>query len=239
MKVDHTAIDGSTVAIEADADLNTDATATGWAIVPSLMRAHPFTVQPAGHSTVVERHARSSVPGLKLRMVEEVSLKDGQLRIAEVEVPTATSVPRRLTVGAWEGQAGCLTTSLVGHDKFRLVEVFDTLQFGRCGSRGLAIASLVVARPRSPELIKEIPGLGVLSIRPALAAELERVPRASGLMTGRGELFRHRAQSPALVYVSPSAVVRVAPLRDSCGGDDLLRIARSLRIEWIPAVSLN
>lgn len=239
MRVDHVAIDGSTVAIEADADLNTGATAAGWAIVPSLMRSHPFTIHPAGHSAIVERHVRASVPGLKLRMVEEVSLKDGRLRIVEVEIPTATGVPRRLTVGAWEGQTGCLSTSLVGHDKFRLVEVFDTLQFGRCGGRGLAIESPVVAQPRPPELIKEIPGLGVLSIRPALAAELERVPKASGLMTGHGELFRHRAQRAALLYVSPSAVVRVAPLRESCGGEDLLRVAKSLRIDWVPAASLN
>jgi hypothetical protein len=240
MRVEHFAIDGSTVAIEAEADLDSGATAAGWAIVPSLMRAHPFTSHPPGYSTIVERHVRGSAPGLKLRVAEELSLKDGQLRIAEVELPTALGVPRLLTVGAWEGQAGCLTTSLVGHDKFRLVDVFDTIQFGRCGGRGLAITSQIVTQPRPPEVIKEIPGLGVLSIRPALAAELERVPRASGLATGRGELFRQRAQSAALLYVSPSAVVRVAPLRESCGGDDLLRIAKSLRIDWVPAAaSLN
>lgn len=62
MRVEHLAIDGATVSIEADAHLSTQATAAGWAIVPSLMRAHPFVAYPPGHSETVEKMVRENFP---------------------------------------------------------------------------------------------------------------------------------------------------------------------------------
>ena len=45
-------------------------------------------------------------------------------------------------------------------------------------ARGLAIDSPVTRQPRVPgEVIKEIPELGVLSVRPAISSELERIPK--------------------------------------------------------------
>lgn len=76
------------------------------------------------------------------------------LRIIEVTLPTATGGERTLTVGAWEGERGSLTTSLIGSQTERLVEVFDTLAFSE-RSRGLAIDAPVTARPREPEVTEE------------------------------------------------------------------------------------
>lgn len=263
MRVEHLAIDGSIVSIEADADVSTQATASGWAIVPSLMRAHPFVAYPPGHSDRVEKMVRENIPDVNVRWTEDYSLKGGRLRIAEVTLPTATSGKRNITVAAWEGRRGCLTTSLSGSERDRIVEVFDTLKFSE-RAKGIVINSPVTPRPREPEVFKEIPRLGVLNIRPAIASTLERVPRSKGRVTNNGELFRFGQTSNALLFVSPSAVVRINPLQKAAAPQaaplrklsakesaalktavhepvsqdidtsEVSAIAQSLRIEWLP-----
>jgi hypothetical protein len=232
MRVEHLAIDGSIIAFEAEADLSTKATATGWAIVPSLMRSHPFTISPPGHSAAVEQAVRSSIERVAILSTEEYHLKNGTLRLAEIQLPTATEGTRELTVGAWEGETGCLSTSLRGRERDRLVEVFDTLDFSQRRG-GLAIDSPIVPQPRPPEIIKEIPDVGILSVRPAIASELERVPKARGFATDFGELFRIRKTSNALLLVTRSAVVTVNPIGRR-EGHELLAIVRTLRVEWTP-----
>lgn len=232
MRIEHLAVDGSAVAIEADADLSTGATATGWAIVPSLMRSHPFAIYPPGHSRVVEETVLGKIPAVEALAREEYALRGGTLRIAEVRLPTATGAQRTLTIGGWEGRTGCLVTSLTGSQRASLTEVFDTLQFSET-ARGLAIDSPVLPLPRPPEVVKEIPGLGILTIRPALPRELERVPRARGLTSDHGELFRVRANSDALLYVSESAVVDVRPV-GRVDTREMLATARNLRVAWTP-----
>lgn len=231
-RAEHLAIDGSVVAIEADADVRTGATATGWAIVPSLMRTHPFTISPAGHSGVIEDAVRGGTGEVAIGEVADYSVKGGRLRIVEVTLPTATGGERTLTVGAWEGARGCLTTSLVGSQTERLVEIFDTLAFTE-RSRGLAIDSPVTARPREPEVITEVPELGVLGIQPAISSVLDRIPRARGHRTSHGELFRIRATSNALTLVTSSAVTKIQPL-DEGSPDELVGLAESLQVEWTP-----
>jgi hypothetical protein len=231
MRVEHLSIDGSVVSVEAQADLGTKATATGWAIVPALARAHPFTIYPPGHSNVVEKNVRTVSP-LNVQPTEDFSLKGGQLRIAEVEMPTATGRTRRLTVGAWEGRQGCLITSLVGSQRDRLIEVFDTISFSERPG-GLAIDSPVTARPREPEVVKEIPGVGILSILPAIATVLETLPRARGRAAAGGELFRIRASSNAVTLVSGSAVVSIKPTPE-VDTQQMLAVAEDLRVEWSP-----
>jgi hypothetical protein len=263
MRVEHLAIDGSVVSIEADGDLSTQATASGWAIVPSLMRAHPFSTYPVGHSQTVEKMVRSNFPDINIESIEEYSLKGGKLRIAAVNMQTATEGRRSLVVGAWEGKKGCLTTSLIGSDCERLVEVFDTLQFGE-RSRGVVIDSPVTPRPRAPEVIKEIPGLGVMGIRPAIPSTLDRVPKSKGFATNHGELFRFRASSNTLLFVGDTVVARIDALAKAGPAEagsqksakkkagakrekrmdeadqqemqmqEALAIAQSLRVEWVP-----
>jgi hypothetical protein len=180
----------------------------------------------------VEQTVRASIHTVTVLSTETYQLKNGTLRVAEIRLPTATGSTHQLTVGAWEGETGCLSTSLRGREPNRLVEVFDTLQFSpRRG--GLSIDSPVMPQPRAPEVIKEIQALGILSARPAIAGELERVPKARGFSMESGELFRIRKNSNALMLVTRSAVVTVHPV----GGRDareLLAVARTLRVEWLP-----
>jgi hypothetical protein len=230
MRVEHLAIDGSVVSIEAEADLTSKATAAGWAIVPALMQSHPFTLYPPGHSAVMEESARA-IPGIKILSTEEYSLKGGKLRVGEIQLPAATGGEYQLTVGAWEG-AGCLHTSLIGANRSLLVEVFDTVRFSQRG-RGLALDSPVLAEPRAPEVIKEVPEIGILRIRPAVPNELERVPKNRGFAADHGELFRLSEASRDLLFVSTSTVVSVKP-RERTQTAAFLEAARRIKIEWTP-----
>jgi hypothetical protein len=232
MKAEHLAIDGSAITVEADADLTSAASATGWAVVPALLQAHPFSVYPPGYADAAEEALRANFSHVEVTTTEEFALKQGKLRVAEIRVPTATGGTRDLSVGVWEGRTGCLVTSLAGLQRQRLVQVFDTLLFSEQRG-GVVIDSPVVARPRAPELVKEIPGLGILAIRPAIPSELERVPRARGFAADHGELFRVRANRQALLFVGSSTVVSIQPLKDADVGATV-DVAKSLRVEWRP-----
>lgn len=232
MKAEHLAIDGSAVSVEADADLTSGASATGWAVVPALLQAHPFSVYPPGYAASAEEAIRANFSQVEVTTTEEFTLKQGKLRVADVRVPTATGGTRELSVGAWEGRSGCLVTSLAGSQRQRLIQVFDTLLFSD-QRNGVVIDSPVVARPRAPEVVKEVPGLGILAIRPAIASELERVPRARGFSADHGELFRVRPNRQALLYVNSSTVVSIEPLT-AADSRTTLDIAKGLRVEWRP-----
>lgn len=232
MRAEHLAIDGSVVTIETDVDLAEGATATGWAIAPALMRAHPFANHPPGFSETVLASVRQSFPDVRFLSEQEYSLKNGSLRVVEVVLPTATGGTRVLTAGAWEGRGGCLTTSLRGNATEQLVEVYDTLNFTD-SARGLVIDSPVIANPRSPEVVTEIPDVGLLSVRPATVAELQFIPKSAGAETAHGELFRLKSGSASVAYVSQSAVARIDP-----GPDARIRavtsVASSLAVQWTP-----
>lgn len=234
MQAQHLAIDGSVVTIEADDDTDLEApvTATGWAIVPSFQRAHPFTVHPPGHSELVEAAVRENLEHVRFVGEDEFSMKGGRLRVFDVEVPTAVETTRRLTVGAWEGGQGCLATSVVGSRRDDLVAGFETLAFSE-RPLGLAIDSRVVAEPRTPEVIKDVPGVGVVSVRPVTPRELAQIPRARGAVAQHGEVFRHRADAPSLRFLGATAVMDVVP-RDDVDRDRVTAFVGRVRVEWAP-----
>ena len=232
MRSDYLAIDGSTVHIDADAEVARHATATGWVVSPSLMRAHPFATHPTGYSEVVEAAVREQRSDIEVTEQSEFSLKEGTLRVGVARFGTPTGNVREVTIGAWEGRTGTLTTSLVGNVVDKLVEVFDSLRF-TVRRNGIAVDSPVVARPRAPELVVEVSELGIVNVSPATAEVLEHVPRREGARTRFGELFRLRRDSMAMLLVSDSAVGRIEPL-DGVEPDRAADVAAGLRIEWDP-----
>lgn len=230
MEAQRLAIDGSIVTVEVEGELG-PATAAGWVVVSSLMRAHPFVSYPPGHSRVMENAVRSNFPDIEIESAEELSLKGGTLRVGEATMPRKGE-RRQLVVAAWEGRQGCLTTSLPNAKRDRLVEIFDRLQFTE-SDRGVAIDSPVVPWPRPPELVQEMKGLGVIAVRPLVSSELERIPRAEGRRTRHGEVFRVRSDSNVLLVLSETSVVRIHPRADAAL-DHLSEVVEGLRVEWTP-----
>ncbi len=233
MIAEHLSIDGSVVSIESEADLSTAVTATGWAIVPSIARAHPFRISPPGYVRIVEQAVRKSFSDIRIGKMQEFSLRGGNLHVAEVEMPVATGGTRKLTVGGWEGKMGCLSTSVRDASTDRLVEMFDSLQFSE-GSMGLRIDSPVTPRPREPRVVKEVPGLGILSIRPAIASVLEMIPRSAGAAARHGELFRVAADRSDLIHVSRTAVTWIRTVDEDGSNERRTAAAVDLHVEWSP-----
>lgn len=232
MDAQYLAIDGSVVSVHSDAEVRPGpVTGTAWAIVPSLMRSHPFTAYPAGHSRRMVESVRENFPEVEIGAEEEVSLKGGTLHFGEVVMPQEGG-GRRIVVAAWEGRHGCLTTSLPAERGGQLVEAFDTLQFSD-RERGLVIDSPVVTRPRAPQLIQEIAGLGVLAVRPAVASELDSIPRAEGRRTRHAELFRLRADGRTMVLLGRGAVAHVQPFHDAAD-EEVAETIEGLAVEWAP-----
>lgn len=232
MRAEHLAIDGAVVSLEADADLSLGTTATGWCMVPSLMKAHPFASYPAGYSAVMERSVRANRTDVEFQSTEDYELKGGSLRVAQVAVPKESDATKRVTIGAWEGRTSCLVTSLRDAKPETLVEVFDSLDFEET-TRGLTIKSPLLPRFRAPEVIKEVPGVGIVNVRPATSLEFDSVPKTRGAPTRHGELFRLRASADAVMLVAETAIVRIQPLPD---GDrrQLMTMAEELRVDWVP-----
>ena len=226
------ALDGSVVTIRTEADVEPGpATTTAWAVPPSFARAHPFTAYPAGHSREIEAAVRREFRDLDVGGDEELSMKDGSLRVAEVSMPGSAD-GYAITVGAWEGRHGCLVTSLPERRSAELVEIFDSLEF-RDEDRGLVIDSPIVARLRPPEVVNDVPGLGIVSVRPAIATELEGVPRESGARTRHGEVFRVRAESRALLFLGRGSIVRIEPGPD-VDDERVADTVDGLDVDWQP-----
>jgi hypothetical protein len=80
-------------------------------------------------------------------------------------------------------------------------------------------------------VIKEIPELGVVNIRPAVNSELELIPRTRGFVTKHGELFRRREGGNALLLVARSAIARIDPIGEIVP-ERFVAAAQSLRVEW-------
>lgn len=231
MEATYLAIDGSVVTVEADAQLGDQVSRSGWAVVPSLMQGHPFTVYPPGHSHVMERAVRENLPDVQVESADEFSLKGGTLRVGVVQMPGDDS-PRQVTVGAWEGRGGCLNTSLPGARRDQLVEAFDTIQFTD-SDQGLSIDSAVLSRPRPPQVVQEIPDVGVLVLRPAVASEMERIPRAQGRRTNHGEVFRVRSDSNVMLLLGSTCLAHIQPRAEVDTGR-LSEVVEGMRVEWTP-----
>jgi len=230
MQVRHLAIDGSIVSLEADSfDLSLPVTATGWAVVPVLAQAHPFSTHPSGYASLLEAAARE-VGNIEMQSDDEYALKGGTLRVVTVESQTSVGTTRQLAVGAWDDGKGCLTTSLVSATAERVAAVFDSLEFSS-RELGVAIDGRVTARPRAPEVIKEIPGVGVTSIRPVTSDELRRLPRSAGARTAGGEAFRIKVESDAVVVLTETSIVDVMPVEGS-DRDEVTAFVGELRIDW-------
>lgn len=230
MRVQHLSIDGSVITLESDrADLSQPVSTTGWVLIPALLRSHPVTVRPPGYRQVIEELARH-VEGVELGDQDEVNIADGSLRAGVVRVPVQGGGARTMTVGYWEGDNASMSTSIPGREIPRMIEIFESLRIQR-SRLGTRLGAPVVATPRPPVVVKAVPRIGVLAIRPAVAAVLEQIPRSSGLPTPHGELFRPRAEARGLLLVSASNVVSFTPDRESAS-DEILDMLGELRVEW-------
>jgi hypothetical protein len=140
-----------------------------------------------------------------------------------------------MTIAGWEGEHSCMTTSMTDGRPASLIAAFDTLRFTD-SEQGLVVDSPVATQPRPPELVGEVEDIAIVSVRPAINSELERVPRRQGHATAHGEVFRLRADSRALLMLGRGSVVRVQP-RPDADEAAVSELVEDLDVEWRPRQS--
>ena len=151
---------------------------------------------------------------------EELSYQGGALVTARA---TAYDPQIRLTedrlIAAWRGRRYCFVTQLYGASTADLLGLLRTVRIvehddglvvrpdARAGSRFAAPANVV----------KQVPGLGLLDMTPLTAERARQLPPWRGLRTGAGELFRDTLSDgkPYFVLAAAETWVTVLPLADT------------------------
>ena len=209
----HTLLDGAAVTLES-AEVDLDAPATSSWVAQIGSRQQEFT---AGNAEFGEVDARAT-SGVAL--TESYRLGSGRLRTgARLFYEHELRVHVGIRVGVWQGAQSSIATHLYREngvpsvrDVIALFEQFDVAEE----------AGAAVMRPRrtsrasaagAADLMKELPGVGLATIKPLETAELKALPAWGGTAVEGGELFVNRANGPRehFVLVGEGAMTTVVP----------------------------
>lgn len=225
--ITHVAIDASTVTITSRADLGAVATSAGRYSVDGIVRE--VTTQPAGFFPVL-----AQAEGLE--PTEEYQYRGGTLHLGRsVHADPVSGTQRVDTTGVWDNAGGSLaitTSDLTTDGLLALLDRFDL----RPSPEGLAVLPANgLSWYDAPQLVKELPGLGLLEIVPLSNDTAGALPSWAGTEVAGGELYRDELAPgvPYLVLVTESARVNVLP--DEAAVDAATRGASSLQVEWVHA----
>jgi hypothetical protein len=230
-------IDTSRVVVESTHALPAGATSQASFVLPNARRSQPFRAHRAGYGDDLAHWAAATEFGVEIVEVLERPLLDGRLHVASVRQRVAADRIRSLTLAAFEHDHGCILTSRHGTDVRGLARLMATLPF-RASATGCALALPVDASIRPPALMIATPST-VCFVRPYTRAARKRLPRAAGMRTQGGELFRARRGLSRLLLVTETAIVDVQPVAesqpvslDASVDAETLAFATDLRATW-------
>ena len=229
----HRMIDGSMLTVSSpDQNLGKPVSTFGWIHVGSLGESHPFMVQPPGYSYTLEQNMPPMPDGTDVGAVSEFTIKSGVLRVADVMIPTSYGVERHMTIGAWEGQQGCVWTSRSNSSVPEMIAMFDSLDFVS-STEGVYFLSDLDPAPRPPRCIKELTDFAVVTFAPLTQDAISKLPSDPGEIVAHGELYRVSDDMKALMLVTSSTVVTVDPLdRDEVVADEFASKVAELDAMW-------
>ena len=223
MRAQHTAIDGATVSITADLDLSSPFTSMGRIVAGYVV--HELTVGPIGD---VESLLASRSGGT----TERFDYRDGVLQIASVEEVDPKTRARHLQVIAvWSIAGQAISGSFPGQAPDAVVSLLDTVDVRT--APGLAVVPRRSRWYDDPQLVKEIPGVGLLEVRPLTRERSAQLPEWEGARVQGGDLYRidEREDAPALLLVSRSAASQIL-LDDPQAADTAATAASGISVEW-------
>jgi hypothetical protein len=231
VRATHVAIDGSTVTIEATA-FNPDFHASSVGVYAINGRWQEFTTSYRDFGAAV-------AADLGLSLNESYTLQGGRLRLGTTSVHfpdmgKGVSQTDLLHLAVWEGRRFSVHTHLYNGKAHDLIDVFDRFEV-------LEDADGIRLRPRDPEhtkfsrepsLLREVPNIGVLQVRPMTPQIARTVPTWQGTAVRGGELFvGRRPDSLHLVLVGKRSHTLIMRHGDECGKEDLSHIRR-LSVDW-------
>lgn len=221
----HLAIDASRVSISSAADLRAVATSAGRYSVDGIVRE--VTTQPAGFFPLLAR-AEGFEP------TEEYQYRGATLHLGRAVHADPVSGTRRVdTAAVWDD--GSVSMALIASDLttealLALLDRFDLQPH----PEGLAVLpGRGVAWYDAPQLVKELPGVGLLEITPLANDTAGALPSWPGTPVTGGELYRDELAPgvPYVVLVTETARVNVLP--DDGGTEAAAAGAAALRVDWI------
>ncbi len=223
-EITHIAVDAARVTITSDADLRAIATSAGRFLVDGVVRE--VTTQPAGFFDVL-------VAAEGLTPTEEYQLAGGTLRLARaVHADPVSGTQRTDTTAVWEAQGSSLALTTSDLDTEGVLGVLERLELVP-SPEGLAVLpGAGVSWYDAPQLVKELPGLGLLEITPLSGDTAGSLPSWPGTPVAGGELYGDELAPgvPYVVLVTETARVNVLP--DEGAVEAAAAGAASLLVEW-------
>lgn len=204
----HRALDGYRFHISSDLDLTRPFTSVTRFAVDG--RVYEFT---SGN----RRAATAWTDDLGIhRFDDEFSIHGGRLRTATVtHSDKRVGLEDHLLTAVWEGRDCSMFVPMYGARAADAVRLFDLLRLTEHAD-GLTVASRNPRRAGIAEpadVVKEVPGLGLLEITALTRTTARRLPAWSGARVPAGELFRDTLDDDTTYFLlaTASAMVTVLP----------------------------
>ncbi|MFI0484714.1 hypothetical protein [Actinomadura sp. 9N215] len=170
------------------------------------------------------------------RFDEEFRVQDGRLRVGRAAAArdTGTGLSETVLAAVWEGRRHAVFTHLYHARPADAVAFFDTVRLTEHGDGVIAVPRGRARRPEPAELVKEVPGLGLLEITPLNRQTRRRLPSWRGAPVAGGELFQDTVdgQGPYFLLALKSLLVTVLPEADRAR--DVPRRLAGLAVEAVP-----
>jgi hypothetical protein len=146
---------------------------------------------------------------------DEFAIQGGRLRIGHSTLRDAhAGLKERVLAAVWEGRRYSVFTHLYHARAADAVGFFNALTLTEHDD-GVAFTPRKRAALAEPaELVKEVPGLGLLEITTLTRQTARRLPSWPGARVGGGELFKDTLDDQGVFFLlaTPSALVTVLPI---------------------------
>lgn len=208
-QVTHRSLDGTRVRLTGSHDLRRPWTSVAKvAVGPRLHELSSGTREDA--------HAWADDIGVD-RFTQEFRVQGGRLRVGETTTrDPETGLRDPVMAVVWEGKHHAVYTHLYHGRPADAVALFQTVKVAEHDDGIVATPQRRAAFPEPADLVKEVPGLGLLEIK-ALTARTRRVlPPWRGAKVAGGELFQDtvEGQGPYFLLALRSLLVTVLPEED-------------------------
>lgn len=217
----HTAIDGSTVTLAGETDLDRPVTSSVHLRQDGILRE--LTGAPV-----------EAIGALPFSPVEEYTHAGGTLRIGErLDIDPVLESRRLDRAALWFGRDHGLVLVETAGTTETLLAVLDGLVISESAT-GITIEGAAVLGATT-KLVKELPGTGLAEVTPLVPDVARGLPRWAGTEVAGGELYRDEARPgvPVLVLVGDTAVTTVLVEAGSGGeADRATTTIAGLRVTW-------
>ncbi|WP_067803583.1 hypothetical protein [Actinomadura formosensis] len=151
------------------------------------------------------------------RFEQEFRLQGGRLRVGRTAARDRdTGLSDPVLAAVWEGRRHAVFTHLYHGRPADAVAFFGTMRLTEHEDGITAVPRGRARRPEPAEMVKEIPGLGLLEITPLTGRTRKRLPSWRGAPVAGGELFQDtvEGQGPYFLLALKSLLVTVLPEED-------------------------